>query len=48
MGHRRIVIADDNRDSAEMLQVALSLAGHGVRCVSDGIAAILVRARMAG
>jgi len=37
---RRILIADDNVDAAELLAELLRLAGHDVRPVSDGRAAI--------
>jgi len=40
MSQRRIVIADDNSDSAEMLEVLLRLRGHEVRCAADGNAAM--------
>lgn len=36
----RVLIADDNQDSAESLQMLLSLDGHDVRTTSDGQAAV--------
>lgn len=40
MPNRRILIADDNVDAAESLQVLLELEGHSVVVVSDGHAAL--------
>lgn len=40
MRRRRIVIADDNSDNAEMLAMLLSFAGHDVRWVRDGTEAM--------
>jgi PAS domain S-box-containing protein len=37
---RRILIADDNRDAADSLGMLLSIAGHDVRVVHDGHAAL--------
>jgi CheY-like chemotaxis protein len=37
---RRILVVDDNRDSAESLAMLLSLAGHEVRTANDGLAAL--------
>ncbi|HEX6703725.1 MAG TPA: chemotaxis protein CheB [Albitalea sp.] len=37
---RRILVVDDNRDSAESLTIALRLQGHEVRTAHDGQAAI--------
>ena len=36
----RVLIVDDNRDSAEMLQVMLSMLGHAVSVAHTGRAAI--------
>jgi CheY-like chemotaxis protein len=33
---RRVLVVDDNRDSAESLALILSLQGHESRCVHDG------------
>ena len=38
----RILVADDNRDAAEMLELQLQLAGHDVRIAHDGAEAIAV------
>jgi CheY-like chemotaxis protein/anti-sigma regulatory factor (Ser/Thr protein kinase) len=35
----RIVVADDNQDSAEMMRALLELDGHVVRVANDGVAA---------
>jgi PAS domain S-box-containing protein len=37
---RRVVIVDDNQDSAEVMQVFLEHAGHDTRVVGDGLSAI--------
>ena len=37
---RRIVVADDNEDSAESFAMLLSFSGHEVRIVHDGPAAL--------
>jgi CheY-like chemotaxis protein len=37
---RRILVADDNRDSASSLAVFLELMGYEVRAVNDGLEAI--------
>src|SRR5262245_15654640 len=37
---RRIVIADDNEDSAESFAMLLSFSGHEVRIAHDGAAAL--------
>ena len=37
---RRIVVADDNEDSAESFAMLLSFSGHEVRIVHDGAAAL--------
>lgn len=37
---RRIVIADDNEDSAESFAMLLSFSGHEVRVAHDGAAAL--------
>jgi CheY-like chemotaxis protein len=37
---RRILVVDDNRDSAESLAMLLSLSGHEVRTANDGLAAL--------
>ena len=39
---RRILVADDNRDSAETLQMLLSIDGHDVRLAYDGDQAVQV------
>ena len=36
----RILVVDDNRDSAESLALLLSLGGHSVRTANDGLAAL--------
>lgn len=36
----RILVVDDNRDSAESLAMLLSLSGHEVRTANDGLAAL--------
>jgi signal transduction histidine kinase/ActR/RegA family two-component response regulator len=36
----RILIADDNRDAAHTLEILLSLEGHEVRAVHDGVEAL--------
>jgi len=42
MEPRRILVADDNHDAAESLTLQLQLAGHDVRMVHDGAAALEV------
>jgi len=42
MEPRRILVADDNHDAAESLTLQLQLAGHDVRMVHDGVAALEV------
>ena len=37
---RRIVVADDNEDSAESFAILLSFSGHEVRIAHDGAAAL--------
>lgn len=37
---RRVLVVDDNRDSAESLAIFLELGGHEVRTASDGIEAL--------
>ena len=37
---RRIVVADDNEDSAESFAMLLSFSGHEVRIVHDGASAL--------
>ena len=39
-GTRRIVVADDNEDSAESFAMLLSFSGHEVRIVHDGASAL--------
>jgi signal transduction histidine kinase/CheY-like chemotaxis protein len=39
-GHRRILLADDNRDAAETLAILLRLEGHEVELAHDGEQAI--------
>ncbi len=39
---RRILVLDDNRDSAESLAMLLRLVGHDVRTVHDGRQALVV------
>ena len=41
-GSRRILIADDNEDAATALAMHLTLLGHDVRVVHDGLAALAV------
>jgi CheY-like chemotaxis protein len=36
----RVLVADDNRDSAEMLSVMLGLKGHEVQTAADGVEAL--------
>jgi CheY-like chemotaxis protein len=38
--HRRILLADDNRDAAESLAIILRLEGHEVELAHDGAAAL--------
>jgi CheY-like chemotaxis protein len=38
--HLRIIVADDNRDAAHTLAMLLTLEGHEVRAVHDGIEAL--------
>jgi CheY-like chemotaxis protein len=40
VGKRRILVVDDNRDSAESLALLLSLDGHEIRTAHDGEAAV--------
>jgi len=40
--HRRILVADDNRDAAESLAIILRLEGHEVELAHDGAAALRV------
>lgn len=42
--HRRVVIADDNRDGADSLAIVLRAYGHEVRTAYDGAAAVAVAA----
>lgn len=37
---RRVLVIDDNRDSADSLMMILQIAGHQVRCAYDGINAL--------
>jgi signal transduction histidine kinase/DNA-binding response OmpR family regulator len=37
---RRVLVADDNQDAAESLSMILEMAGHEVRVVHDGLAAL--------
>jgi CheY-like chemotaxis protein len=39
-GRRRVLVADDNRDSADSMAVVLRMMGHDVRTVHDGRQAI--------
>jgi CheY-like chemotaxis protein len=39
---RRVLVVDDNRDSAEMLQELITMAGHTVHIVHDGFEAVVV------
>jgi DNA-binding response OmpR family regulator len=41
---KRLLIVDDNRDTAESLSMLLELMGHEVRTAHDGLAAIDVAA----
>lgn len=43
---RRILVADDNRDSADSLAMLLRLAGHEVDTVHDGVEALDAAARL--
>jgi CheY-like chemotaxis protein/nitrogen-specific signal transduction histidine kinase len=38
----RVLVADDNRDTAEMMRVMLGLSGHDVRVACDGAEALAV------
>ncbi len=38
----RIMVVDDNRDSAEMLAILLRMAGHDVHTAHDGLAALQI------
>jgi CheY-like chemotaxis protein len=38
--HKRILLADDNRDAAESLAIILRLEGHEVELAHDGVAAL--------
>jgi signal transduction histidine kinase/ActR/RegA family two-component response regulator len=40
MGHRRILVADDNYDSATSLSILLNDAGYDVRTAGDGVQAL--------
>src|SRR6185436_7152426 len=40
--HRRILVADDNRDATESLAIILRLEGHEVELAHDGAAALRV------
>jgi CheY-like chemotaxis protein len=42
---RRILVVDDNRDSAESLALLLELSGHDVRTAGDGLEALEVAER---
>jgi PAS domain S-box-containing protein len=37
---RRVLVVDDNRDAADLLKLALELAGHEVHVAYDGLAAL--------
>jgi len=39
-GHLRVLVVDDNRDSAESLTMVLELLGHHVSLASDGVEAV--------
>ena len=41
---RRVLVVDDNRDSAESLELLLTLSGHVVRLAHDGLEAVDVAA----
>src|SRR5262249_53787367 len=41
---RRILIADDNADAAEMLRLMLGMKGHDVRVAADGRQAVSISA----
>jgi CheY-like chemotaxis protein len=43
---RRVLIVDDNRDAAEMLQVGLEILGHTVVTTHDGPSALDVVAQL--
>jgi PAS domain S-box-containing protein len=43
---RRILIADDNADAAELLEMWLKMSGHEVRSVQDGEAALVLAEAM--
>jgi PAS domain S-box-containing protein len=45
-GARRILVVDDNRDSAESLALYLELLGHTVRMAHDGIEAVSAAAAL--
>ena len=40
VSHKRILLADDNRDAAESLAIILRLEGHEVELAHDGVAAL--------
>lgn len=44
---RRILVVDDNRDSAETMAMLLRLSGHDVRTAHDGLSALEVAAAFA-
>lgn len=44
---RRILVVDDNRDSADSLALLLNLQGHEVRAVYDGLSAVHTAERFA-
>jgi len=46
VGPRRILVVDDNRDSAESLALYLELLGHTVRMAHDGIEAVSAAAAL--
>ncbi|HEX5819513.1 MAG TPA: ATP-binding protein, partial [Gemmatimonadales bacterium] len=45
-GQRRILVADDNQDSADSLVALLQLAGHDAHAVYDGASAVEAAARL--
>jgi CheY-like chemotaxis protein len=43
---RRILVVDDNRDSADSLALLLRLSGHDIHTVYDGVAAVTAAAQL--
>ena len=45
-GSRRVVVVDDNQDSAESLAMLLQLSGHEVHTANDGLAGVELAERV--